>query len=77
MEKMRNVSNKMQEKWNGVKKFAKRFVQEEDAIGVVEVVLILVVLVGLVILFKEKITTILGEAFKMVNTDMGKLDSTK
>lgn len=32
------------------------FAEEEDAVGVVEIILILVVLIGLVIIFKEQIT---------------------
>lgn len=32
---------------------AKSFIMEEDAVGVVEIILILVVLIGLVIIFKE------------------------
>lgn len=34
------------------------FVKEEDAVGVVEIILILVVLIGLVIIFKEQITNL-------------------
>ena len=32
--------------------------EEEDAVGVVEIILILVVLIGLVIIFKEQITNL-------------------
>ena len=35
---------------------AKAFAAEEDAVGVVEIILILVVLIGLVIIFKEQLT---------------------
>ena len=35
-----------------------RFLKEEDGVGVVEVVLILVVLIGLVIIFKEQLTSL-------------------
>ena len=35
-----------------------RFIEEEDAVGVVEIILILVVLIGLVIIFKEQITNL-------------------
>ena len=37
---------------------AKRFASEEDAVGVVEIILILVVLIGLVIIFKEQLTSL-------------------
>ncbi len=44
----------------------KEFLAEEDGVGVIEVVLILVVLVGLVIIFKKQITTLLEEIFKEI-----------
>lgn len=34
------------------------FWREEDAVGVVEIILILVVLIGLVIIFKEQLTSL-------------------
>lgn len=39
-----------------LRKFAWEFAREEDAVGVVEIILILVVLIGLVIIFKEQLT---------------------
>ena len=44
------------------------FFLEEDGVGVIEVVLILVVLIGLVIIFKEQITKLLENIFKEVNS---------
>lgn len=44
----------------------REFLQEEEGIGVIEVVLILVVLVGLVIIFKKQITTLLEGIFKEI-----------
>ena len=35
----------------------RQFLKEEDAVGVVEIILILVVLIGLVIIFKDQITS--------------------
>ncbi len=43
------------------------FFKEEDGVGVIEVVLILVVLIGLVIIFKKQITTLLDNIFKEIN----------
>ena len=40
---------------NHLKTF-RQFIKEEDGMGTVEVILIIVVLVGLVVIFKEKIT---------------------
>ena len=46
----------------------KEFLMQEDGIGVIEVVLILVVLIGLVILFKEQINKLLNTVFKEINS---------
>lgn len=43
-----------------------RFLQEEDGIGTVEIILILVVLIGLVIIFKEQLTTLVNSIFKKI-----------
>lgn len=40
------------------RRMAKEFWREEDAVGVVEIILILVVLIGLVIIFKEQLTSL-------------------
>lgn len=40
-----------------------RFLKEEDGVGVVEVVLILVVLIGLIVIFKSKLTVLLNSIF--------------
>ena len=39
-------------------KYVKEFAMEEDAVGVVEIILILVVLISLVIIFKEQLTAL-------------------
>lgn len=44
------------------------FLLEEDGIGVIEVVLLLVVLIGLVIIFKKQITVLLNNIFKEINS---------
>lgn len=47
---------------------AAAFIKEEDGVGVIEIVLILVVLIGLVIIFKKQITTLLNNVFKEINS---------
>ncbi len=47
----------------------KEFCQEEAGVGIVEVILILVILIGLVLLFKENITEIVELAFKQIKGD--------
>ncbi|SCP96363.1 Flp1 family type IVb pilin [Anaerobium acetethylicum] len=44
----------------------KAFLKEEDAIGVVEVILILVVLIGLVVIFKKQLTTLVNSLFSKI-----------
>lgn len=43
------------------------FLMEEDGVGVIEVVLILVVLIGLVIVFKKQINQLLTNIFTEIN----------
>lgn len=49
------------------------FVVEEDGVAVVEVVLILVVLIALVILFKDQITSVLRNLLSKVSNESGKV----
>ena len=48
-----------------------RFWKEEDGIGVVEMILILVVLIGLVIIFKSQLTTLVNNIFDKITTQSG------
>lgn len=50
----------------------RNFMADEDGIGVVEVVLILLVLVGLVIIFKEQIVSLARSIFSNIT---GQVDS--
>lgn len=50
-----------------LRKELKAFAEEEMGVGVIELVLILVVLIGLVIIFKKQITTLLQNIFKEIN----------
>ena len=51
-----------------IKKELAAFLKEEDGVGVIEIVLILVVLICLVIIFKKQITTLLNNVFKEINS---------
>ena len=46
----------------------REFWKDEQGVGVIELVLVLVVLIGLVIIFKKQITTLLQNIFKEVNS---------
>jgi len=44
------------------------FAADESGVGVIELVLILVILIGLVIIFKKQINTLLENIFKQINS---------
>lgn len=44
------------------------FLSEEDGIGVVEIILILVVLIGLVIIFKKQLTSLVNSIFSKITS---------
>ena len=46
----------------------KRFWKEEDGIGTVEMILILVVLIALVIIFKNQLTSLVNEIFDKITS---------
>lgn len=45
-----------------------RFWQEEDAVGVVEIILILIVLIGLVVIFKDQLTSLIQTLLSKVTS---------
>ena len=47
--------------------FWKEFFENEDGVGVIEIVLVLVVLIGLVLIFKGNISKLLNNIFKEIN----------
>lgn len=49
------------------------FFKEEEGVGVVEIILILVILIGLVLMFKDEIEKIIEKAFKAIRDDSGKI----
>ena len=54
----------LQQNWNA-------FLREEDGIGTVEMILILVVLIGLVLIFKEKLNGLVKDIFKNISEQAG------
>ncbi len=47
---------------------AAELLRNEDGIGTVEMILILVVLIGLVLIFKEKLSSLVGDIFDTINS---------
>lgn len=54
-------------------KTLREFLREEDGMGTVEIILIIVVLVGLVIIFKEQITGIVNSIFSKITSQTKKI----
>ena len=46
----------------------REFWKDEQGVGVIELVLVLVVLIGFVIIFKKQINTLLQNIFKEINS---------
>ncbi len=61
MDKLRNLKT-----W-------REFLREEDGMGTVEVILIVVVLVGLVVVFKDQITDIIESLFEKITKQTNRL----
>lgn len=51
----------------------KEFLWEEDGMGTVEIILIIVVLVGLVLIFKEQITKLVNSIFDKITAQTNKI----
>lgn len=51
----------------------KNFMKEEDGMGVVEVILIIVVLISLVLIFKTQLTSIVKSIFKTITSNVSKI----
>ena len=54
-------------------KNVRQFCTEEDGMATVEIILIIVVLVGLVILFKGQITQVVTNIFKKITTQANRI----
>ena len=50
----------------GLRQLIKEFAMEEDAVGVVEMILSLVVLISLVIIFKEQLTSLVKKILSKI-----------
>lgn len=51
----------------------RNFFAEEDGIGVVEIILILVVLIGLVIIFKDQLNSLVQSIFQKITSESSKI----
>lgn len=58
---------------NVLKRAWKDFLNDESGMGVVEIILIIVVLIAMVIIFKEQITTLVNNIWKSINGSAKKI----
>lgn len=49
------------------------FLEDESGAGVVELILIIVVLIGVVLIFKEQVTKLVNDIFKTITKEAGKV----
>jgi Flp pilus assembly pilin Flp len=56
-----------------VKEMVKKFWNDEDGLGIVEILLILAVIIGLALIFRDQITAMVEKIFKSNNDKMGDL----
>ncbi|GMQ57663.1 hypothetical protein AN1V17_20580 [Vallitalea sediminicola] len=51
----------------------KRFWNEEDGMGVVEIALIIIVIVGIVVIFRKKIIELINDLFAKISGETDKI----
>ena len=68
-----NKKNKMAVLCGKLKENIKNFWQDEEGMGVVEIVLIIVVLIGLVIIFKSQITALVNKLLSKMSSQANKI----
>ena len=56
-----------------MRNFFRHFAKDESGMGVVEVILFIVVLIGLVIIFQTQITMVVNNIFKTITSKTGKI----
>lgn len=49
------------------------FIKDESGAGVVEMILIIVVLIGLVLIFKEQLTDLVNDLFETIMNEAGQV----
>ncbi|MBO4324223.1 MAG: hypothetical protein J5845_02320 [Lachnospiraceae bacterium] len=61
----------MKKRLQTIKDTFKGLMEDQSGIGVVEIILILVIVIGLVLIFKNEITSIINSAFDSIKSDSG------
>ena len=63
---MKKVLNRLRDRWRPATYF---FIEDEEGVGVVEIILILVVLISLVVIFKKQVTQIVKDILTRAASD--------
>lgn len=58
-------------KMRKIKGLVKSFIKDERGVGTVEIILILVVLIALVIIFKDQLTSLVNSIFTKIKNQSG------
>lgn len=67
--KAQRMSRRKEKREAGRLKGLREFWQEEEGMGTVEIILIIVVLIGLVIIFKTQLRALVEKVFEKITTD--------
>lgn len=65
IERKRKLEKKAEKKLKGIRDF----LREEEGMGTVEIILIIVVLIGLVIIFKNQLRSLVNSIFEKITSD--------
>jgi Flp pilus assembly pilin Flp len=68
-----STKTSMRRKGGNMLKDFKQFLREEDGMGTVEIILIIVVLIGIVIIFKTQITELVENIFDKITKQSNKI----
>lgn len=73
-QKKNQIKNQIKSQMNGLGELKgwRQLFTEEDGMGTVEIILIIVVLVGLVLIFKDQITAIVESIFSKITKQTNK-----
>ena len=63
---MKKVLNRLRDR---ISSAVNRFIEDEEGVGVVEIILILVVLISLVVIFKKQVTQIVKDILSKAASD--------
>ena len=70
---VKKIAEKVKLAGYGLRRRAERILSSQDGVGTVEVVLLILVAVGLVLIFKDRITELVTPIFNRITPQAGKV----